>query len=76
MCRHPHSPFQCWKIVKCKFSLDQSVLSTLQDQYQYLGNCASAPPLTQHVIAAAASEPQANERGSSLISRRLHYRDL
>ena len=26
------------------------------------------------VIAAAASEPEANERGSSLISRRLHYR--
>ena len=28
------------------------------------------------VIAAAASEPEANERGSSLISRRLHYRGL
>ena len=28
------------------------------------------------VIAAAASEPKANERGSSLISRRLHYRGL
>ena len=28
------------------------------------------------LIAAAASEPEANERGSSLISRRLHYRDL
>ena len=27
-------------------------------------------------IAAAASEPEANERGSSLISRRLHYRGL
>ena len=27
-------------------------------------------------IAAAASEPEVNERGSSLISRRLHYRDL
>ena len=26
-------------------------------------------------IAAAASEPEANERGSSLISRRLHYMD-
>ena len=26
--------------------------------------------------AAAASEPEANERGSSLISRRLHYRGL
>ena len=30
----------------------------------------------QVVIAAAASEPEANERGSSLISRRLHYRGL
>ena len=28
------------------------------------------------LVAAAASEPQANERGSSLISRRLHYRGL
>ena len=28
------------------------------------------------VIVAAASEPEANERGSSLISRRLHYRGL
>ena len=27
-------------------------------------------------MAAAASEPEANERGSSLISRRLHYRRL
>ena len=27
-------------------------------------------------IAVAASEPEANERGSSLISRRLHYRGL
>ena len=27
-------------------------------------------------IAAAASEPKANERGRSLISRRLHYRGL
>ena len=26
------------------------------------------------LVAAAASEPEANERGSSLISRRLHYR--
>ena len=30
----------------------------------------------KNVIAAAASEPEANERGSSLISRRLHYRGL
>ena len=28
------------------------------------------------LVAAAASEPEANERGSSLISRRLHYRGL
>ena len=28
------------------------------------------------LIAAAASEPEGNERGSSLISRRLHYRGL
>ena len=28
------------------------------------------------LIAAAASKPEANERGSSLISRRLHYRGL
>ena len=28
------------------------------------------------LIAAAASEPEANERGSSLIGRRLHYRGL
>ena len=27
-------------------------------------------------IAAAASEPEANERGSSLISRRFHYKGL
>ena len=29
-----------------------------------------------HIFAAAASEPEVNERGSSLISRRLHYRGL
>ena len=29
-----------------------------------------------NVIAAAASEPEANERGSSLIDRRLLYRCL
>ena len=28
------------------------------------------------IFAAAASEPEANERASSLISRRLHYRGL
>ena len=28
------------------------------------------------IFAAAASEPEASERGSSLISRRLHYRGL
>ena len=28
------------------------------------------------IIAAAVSGPEANERGSSLISKRLHYRDL
>ena len=28
------------------------------------------------LVAAAASEPEANERGSSLICRRLHYRGL
>ena len=28
------------------------------------------------IIATAASEPEANERGSSLISRRLHYGGL
>ena len=31
---------------------------------------------TLSVIFAAASEPEANKRGSSLISRRLHYRGL
>ena len=31
---------------------------------------------TYIIIAAAASEPEANEQGSSLISRRLHYRGL
>ena len=30
----------------------------------------------EEIIAAAASEPEANERGSSLISRRLLYRGL
>ena len=28
------------------------------------------------IVAAAASEPEANERGSPLISRRLHYTGL
>ena len=28
------------------------------------------------LVAVAASEPEVNERGSSLISRRLHYRGL
>ena len=28
------------------------------------------------LITAAAREPEANERGSSVISRRLHYRGL
>ena len=30
--------------------------------------------LVKFFIAAAASEPEENERGSSPISRRLHYR--
>ena len=29
-----------------------------------------------HLIAAAASDPEANERVTSLISRRLHFRGL
>ena len=33
-------------------------------------------PFLYLFIAAAASEPEANERGSSLISRRLLYRGL
>ena len=28
------------------------------------------------IVAAAVSEPEVNEQGSSLISRRLHYRGL
>ena len=32
------------------------------------------PIVFAKIIAAAASEPEANEPGSSLISRRLHYR--
>ena len=32
--------------------------------------------LRYSLIAAAASEPEANERGSSPISRRLHYKGL
>ena len=27
--RYPHSPFQCWEMVKCRLLLDESVLSTL-----------------------------------------------
>ena len=34
------------------------------------------PFLMLHFVFAAASEPEAKERGSSLISRRLHYRGL
>ena len=34
------------------------------------------PQLNKELIAAAASEPEANERGSSPISKRLHYRGL
>ena len=40
-----------------------------QDSGHLVSNISSA-----WLIAAAASEPEANERGSSLISRRLHYR--
>ena len=36
----------------------------------------SSIPLFSNFIAAAASEPEANERGSSLISRRLHHGGL
>ena len=32
--------------------------------------------IANNIIAAAASEPEVNERGSPLISRRLHYRGL
>ena len=32
--------------------------------------------ITTIIIAATASEPEANERGSSLIDRRLLYRGL
>ena len=27
--QHSHFPLQCWKMVKCKLVLDESVLSTL-----------------------------------------------
>jgi len=27
--QHPQSLFQCWKIVKCKFAFDESILPTL-----------------------------------------------
>ena len=52
-CQHPHSPFQCWKIVKCKLALDQSVLSTLhrggegQNAYKM-----KFPTLVTKVVAA------------------------
>ena len=39
-----------------------------------LYNCSTR--LTNFFITAAVSEPEVNERGSSLISRRLHYRGL
>ena len=32
--------------------------------------------INSRVVAAAASEPEANERDSSIIGRRLHYRGL
>ena len=45
------------------FSMQSGILNELSNE------------LTE-MIAAAASKPEANERGSSLISRRLHYRGL
>ena len=30
----------------------------------------------KNIIAAAVSEPEANERGSSLIGKKLHYRGI
>ena len=40
-------------------------------------NCANEGRMYKNlIIPAAASEPEANERGSSLISRRLHCRGL
>ena len=30
----------------------------------------------KNIIAAAVSEPEANERGSSLIGKNLHYRGI
>ena len=41
-----------------------------------LSDVKTAFTCTPALIAAAASEPEANELGSSLISRRLHYRGL
>ena len=38
-------------------------------------SCTLCVPMFQ-LVAAAASEPEANERGSSLIDRRLLYRGL
>ena len=52
--------YYCPRTFVCRF--DNYVLSFLK-----VTKCWS-------FIAAAASEPEANERGSSLISRRLHYR--
>ena len=51
-----------------------SFLSSLTSVVEFLTDEGKSSLLK--LVAAAASEPEANERGSSLISRRLHYRGL
>ena len=51
-------------------------VATFRDDLELLNEAFRHFTIVLEVIAAAASEPEANERGSSLISRRLLYRGL
>ena len=63
----------CWALFK---SLKMTALRRLR-RYMYNQIWKMiAQVFPRHIIAAAVSEPEANERGSSLISRRLHCRGL
>ena len=69
------------------FRIDEKILHQLPVNASLLAEIAKVARLVaryrkyymnylQRFIAAAVSEPEANERGSSLISRRLHHRGL
>ena len=71
-CQHPHSPFQRWKMVKCKLVLDESVLSTLHrgEKAQNVYRMIFFPTLVTKVVGVGIQKNLTwNEDIESLIAK-------